>query len=179
MTISLVVAASINNVIGSDGGLPWHLPDDLRHFKRLTTGKPVVMGRKTFESIGRPLPDRRNIVMTRDPDYAATGCDVVASVSEALDLVGDADEVMIIGGGQLYRESLPHSDRMILTLVDCEPAADTWFPEWADSAWHRAIVRAERADEQNPFDYQVIELTRRRAAGETSRGPGKAGGLPA
>ena len=84
MTISLVVAASINNVIGSDGGLPWHLPDDLRHFKRLTTGKPVVMGRRTFESIGRPLPGRRNIVITRNPDFSADGCDVVGDIDAAL-----------------------------------------------------------------------------------------------
>ena len=117
MTVSLVVAASINNVIGSDGGLPWHLPDDLRHFKRLTTGKPVVMGRRTFESIGRPLPDRRNIVMTRNPDYAATGCEVASSVSEVLDLVGNADDVMIIGGGQVYRDFLEHANRIYLTRV--------------------------------------------------------------
>ncbi len=161
MTISLVVAASINNVIGSDGGLPWHLPDDLRHFKQLTTGKPVVMGRKTFESIGRPLPDRRNIVMTRDPDYAARGCDVVASVSAALDLVGDADEVMIIGGGQVYRDFLAHADRIYLTRVQADLVGDTFFPEIDEAAWQLVSCEHHAADEKHGYAFDVMAFERR------------------
>jgi dihydrofolate reductase len=176
--ITIVAAMARNRAIGLNGQLPWHLPRELRHFKETTMGRPIVMGRRTWQSIGRALPGRQNLVITRDPEFRAPECDIVHSLDEAIERAAGG-EVMIIGGGQLYRESLPHADRMILTLVDCEPAADTWFPEWADSAWHRASVRAERADEQNPFDYRVIELTRRRAVGETSRGPGKAGGLPA
>jgi dihydrofolate reductase len=161
MTVSLVVAASINNVIGSDGGLPWHLPDDLRHFKRLTTGKPVVMGRRTFESIGRPLPDRRNIVMTRNPDYAATGCEVVSSVSEVLDLVGDAGEVMIIGGGQVYRDFLEHADRIYLTRVQANVEGDTCFPEIDAAAWQVVSSEHHAADEKHDHAFDVMVFERR------------------
>jgi dihydrofolate reductase len=161
MTISLVVAASINNVIGSDGGLPWHLPDDLRHFKRLTTGKPVVMGRRTFESIGRPLPDRRNIVMTRDPDYAAKGCDVVSSVSEALDLVGDADEAMIIGGGQVYREFLAHAERIYLTRVRADVEGDTHFPEIDETAWQLVSAEHHESDDKHGYAFDMMVFERR------------------
>ncbi len=162
MTISLVVAASINNVIGSDGGLPWHLPDDLRHFKRLTTGKPVVMGRRTFESIGRPLPDRRNIVMTRDPAYVATGCDVVSSVSEALDLVRDADEAMIIGGGQVYRDFLAYADRIYLTRVRANIEGDTYFPEIDEAAWQLVESEHHAADERHGYAFDVMVFERLR-----------------
>ena len=161
MTISLVVAASTNNVIGSDGGLPWHLPDDLRHFKRLTTGKPVVMGRRTHESIGRPLPDRHNIVMTRDPDYAATGCDVVSSVSEVLDLVGAADEVMIIGGGQVYRDFLLHADRIYLTRVQADVAGDTYFPDIDEKTWCPVSSEHHPADEKHRYAFDVMVFERR------------------
>jgi len=177
-SVTLIAAMGRNRAIGLDGRMPWHLPAELKHFKQVTMGKTIVMGRKTWQAIGRPLPGRQNVVISRNPAFLAKGVDLVGSLAEAIEL-SESDEVMIIGGGQLYRESLPHADRMILTLVDCEPAADTWFPEWAESLWNRVIVRAERADEQNFFDYQVIELTRRRAAGETSRGPGTTGGLPA
>ena len=161
MTISLVVAASTNNVIGSDGGLPWHLPDDLRHFKRLTTGNPIVMGRKTFESIGRPLPDRRNIVMTRDPDYMARGCDVVSSVREALDIEADADEVMIIGGGQVYRDFLPHADRIYLTRVQADVEGDTYFPDIDEAGWRLVSSEPHAADEKHAYAFDVMVYERR------------------
>ena len=161
MTISLVVAASTNNVIGSDGGLPWHLPDDLRHFKRLTTGKPVVMGRRTFESIGRPLPNRRNIVMTRDPDYVAPGCDVVSSVREALDLLEDTDEVMIIGGGQVYRDFLPHADRIYLTRVQADVEGDTYFPDIDEAGWRLVSSEPHAADEKHAYAFDVMVFERR------------------
>ena len=161
MTISLVVAASTNNVIGSDGGLPWHLPDDLRHFKRLTTGKPVVMGRRTFESIGRPLPDRRNIVMTRDPGYVARGCDVVSSVREALDLVSGAEEAMIIGGGQVYRDFLPHADRIYLTRVQADIEGDTYFPDIDEAGWRLVSSEPHAADEKHAYAFDVMVFERR------------------
>ena len=163
MTVSLVVAASKNNVIGRDGELPWHLPEDLRHFRRITTGKPVIMGRKTFESIGRPLPDRHNIVMTRDPDYAAEGCDVVESVAEALDVAGDADEVMVIGGGQVYRDFLPRADRIYMTRVQAEVQGDTRFPRIEGNA--RRLVSAElhAADEKHEFAFEMMVFERRPA----------------
>jgi len=161
MMISLVVAASINNVIGRDGGLPWHLPDDLRHFKRLTTGKPIVMGRRTFESIGRPLPDRRNIVMSRDPDYAAAGCDIATTVSEVLDLVGDADEVMIIGGGQVYRDFLPQADRIYLTRVQAQLDGDTYFPAIDEAAWQLVSSERHAADEKHGYAFDLMVFERR------------------
>ena len=112
MQVILIVATSANNVIGVEGGLPWHLPDDLRRFKQLTTGKPIVMGRLTYESIGRALPDRQNIVVSRNPDYAAPGCNVVGSRNAAIAVAGGADELMIIGGGHIYREFLPLASRI-------------------------------------------------------------------
>ena len=163
MTVSLVVAASKNNVIGRDGELPWHLPEDLRHFRRITTGKPVIMGRKTFESIGRPLPDRHNIVMTRDPDYAAEGCDVVDSVAEALDVAGDADEVMIIGGGQVYRDFLPRADRIYMTRVQAEVQGDTRFPRIEGNAWRLVSAEHHAADEKHEFAFEMMVFERRPA----------------
>ena len=163
-TITLVAAMARNRGIGLDGAMPWHLPRELRHFKETTMGKPIVMGRKTWESIGRVLPGRQNIVVTRNPDYAAEGCDVVPSLEDAVD-VAEGEEVMIIGGGQLYAEALPHADRMILTLVDCEPEADTWFPEWDEGAWREISVREEMPDEKNRYAYRVIDLVRKNVGG--------------
>ena len=163
MTVSLVVAAAKNNVIGREGELPWHLPDDLRHFKRLTTGKPIIMGRRTFESIGRPLPDRHNIVMTRDPDYAAAGCDVVTSVSDALKLAGDDSEVMVIGGGQVYRDFLPRAGRIYLTRVQAEIDGDTYFPEIDASDWQLVSSEHHDADEKHAYAFEMMVFERRPA----------------
>jgi dihydrofolate reductase len=163
MTLSLVVAASSNNVIGRDGGLPWHLPDDLRHFKRLTTGKPVIMGRNTFESIGRPLPDRRNIVMTRDPGYVADGCEVVSSIGDAVDLVAGEPEAMIIGGGQVYRDFLPLADRIYLTRVQAEVEGDTFFPEIDETTWRMVSSEHHAADDRHQHEFDMIVFERRRS----------------
>lgn len=159
-TLTLVAAMARNRAIGLDGAMPWHLPAELRHFKRVTMGKPIVMGRKTWESIGRVLPGRQNIVVTRNASYRAEGCDMAASLDEAV-AMAIGSEVMIIGGGQLYAEALPHADRMVLTLVDCEPEADTWFPRWRAEDWQQVSSREETSDDSNPFDYRVIELLRR------------------
>ena len=175
--ITLIAAMARNRAIGRNGGLPWHLPRELKHFKETTMGKAIVMGRRTWESIGRALPGRQNIVVTRRQDFSADGCDVARSLEEAV-AAARGDEVMIIGGGQLYTAAMPHADRMVLTLVDCAPEADTWFPPWAPAEWRESTLRTERADEANPLDYRVIELTRRRGRDGTSPAPGTAGRPP-
>lgn len=158
-TITLVAAMAANRAIGLDGRMPWHLPRELKHFKQTTLGKPIVMGRITWQSIGRVLPGRQNIVVTRNSTYQAPGCDVVASLAHAVE-VAEGPEVMVIGGGQIYAEAMPFADRMVLTVVDCEPEADTWFPSWNASDWIEHNSRTEQADESNPHDYRVVELCR-------------------
>jgi len=176
--ITIVAAIGRNRAIGLDGQLPWHLPGELRHFKETTMGKPIVMGRRTWESIGRALPGRQNLVVTGDRLFNAEGCDIAHSLDEAVSRARGA-EVMIIGGGHLYREVLPYTDRMILTLVDCAPDADTWFPEWSEDDWRETAVRSEKSDAGNPYDYRVIELTRRRVADEIPPVPGTPADPPA
>jgi dihydrofolate reductase len=131
----LIVAASTNNVIGASGDLPWRLSADLKRFKELTMGKPIVMGRKTYDSIGRPLPGRQNIVVTRQTDYRPEGCTVVTSTEDALAAAGDAPEVMIIGGGHIYQAFMPMADRIYLTRVHAEIEGDTFLPGIDDAEW--------------------------------------------
>jgi len=160
MKISIVVAMAANRVIGRDNQLPWHLPADLKHFKQLTLGKPVVMGRKTYASIGRPLPERTNIVVTRDHDYGAPGCVVVHSLDEALAAAGDCAEVMVIGGAGIYRQVLPRTDTLYLTRVHAEFEGDTLFPELDATQW-REVARTDcAADEKNPWPYSFLKLER-------------------
>jgi len=158
-TVTLVAAMARNGGIGRQGGMPWHLPAELQHFKRTTMGKPVVMGRKTFESIGRPLPGRQNIVVSRQDGYQAEGCDVAASLVEAIELA-EHTELMVIGGGELYRQSLPLASRMVLTTIDLEPECDTWFPAWDPSEW--VLVHAEQvaAGPDNDTAFEVVEWQR-------------------
>ncbi len=158
--VTIIAAMARNRAIGLDGEMPWHLPAELKHFKESTMGKPIVMGRKTWESIGRVLPGRQNIVVTRNPSFQAPGCTLAGSLDLAMDLA-QGEEVMIIGGGQLYQLAMATADRMILTRVDCEPDADTWFPEWQLQDWRQASVRNELANEKNPHAYQVIEWVRK------------------
>ena len=158
-TITLIAAMARNHAIGFDGELPWHLSAELKHFKESTMGKPIVMGRKTWETIGRALPGRQNIVVTRNRAYRAEGCTVVQSFDEAME-AAVGEELMIIGGGQLYRQALPVADRMILTLVDCEPEADTWFPDWNKEEWQEISRRSQPADENNDLAYEVLNLER-------------------
>ena len=150
--ISLIVAASTNNAIGIGGDLPWRLSDDLKRFKAVTMGKPIVMGRKTWDSIGRPLPGRQNIVVTRQPEFSAEGCDVVASVAEAIAIAGDVDEVMVIGGSQIYELALPLADRIYLTRVHAEVEGDAFFPAVDESRWRLSSDERHAADERNDFD---------------------------
>jgi dihydrofolate reductase len=159
MKVSMIVAASANNVIGADGGLPWRLSDDMRRFKEITMGKPMIMGRLTYESIGKALPGRRSIVLTRQADYEAAGVDVVSTPEAALQLVGNADEVMIIGGGKVYEQFLPMSDRIYLTRVHTEVDGDTFFPEIGDDEWRIVSSQPMPPNDERPFSisFQTLE----------------------
>jgi dihydrofolate reductase len=159
-SISLVVAASTNNVIGIAGDLPWHLSDDLKRFKSLTMGKPIVMGRKTFESIGRALPGRQNIVITRQTEFAADGCDIVSSPEAAIAAADDAQEVMIIGGGEIYRLFLPLANRIYLTRVEVVLEGDTVFPAIDESDWLETTRNEYSADGSNDFDFTILTFSR-------------------
>jgi dihydrofolate reductase len=158
-TLTLIAAMGKNRAIGLDGRMPWHLPAELQHFKQATMGKTIVMGRKTWQAIGRPLPGRQNIVVSRNPDFHAEGADVAGSLEEAVS-IADSDEVMVIGGGQLYILGLPLANRMILTLIDIEPEADTWFPEWDEQEWSQISERRFPVDDKNKLAYRIIELNR-------------------
>jgi dihydrofolate reductase len=163
MKRSLVVAVARNGVIGRDNALPWRLPADLAHFKRVTMGHPVVMGRRTHESIGKPLPGRKNIVVTRNAAYQAPGCTVVNSLDEAWKAAAGADEVCVIGGTTLFEETLPLADVIHLTEVEAEVEGDTWFPPFDRGAWHEAEVARHPADASNAYPIRILELTRKRA----------------
>ena len=176
--ITIIAAMARNRAIGMNGDMPWHLPGELKHFKETTMGKPIVMGRKTWESIGRALPGRQNIVVTTNRAYSAPGCDVAGSLEDAIERAVGM-EVMIIGGGQLYRQALALADRMILTRVDCEPEADTWFPEWDEAGWEQLSARSEFPDEKNPYAYTVVEWIRKTDSCGTSPEPGTGPGPPA
>jgi dihydrofolate reductase len=152
--ISIIVAASTNNVIGVQGELPWKISDDLKRFKQLTMGKPIIMGRLTWESIGRPLPGRQNIVITRQPDFSAEGCDVVASPVAALDIAGDAEEVMIIGGGQIYDLFLPKAGRLYVTRVHTEIEGDAFFPVIDADSWELVDREGFGASDANEFAFE-------------------------
>ncbi|MDV6376000.1 dihydrofolate reductase [Deinococcus arenicola] len=154
-----VVAMAENRVIGKDGDLPWRLPADLAHFKRLTMGKPVIMGRKVYDSIGKPLPDRTNIVLTRNPEFQAPGCVVVHSPDAALQAAGDATDLMIIGGEEIYRLYLAQLDRVELTLIHAQIAGDTFFPELPGN-WTETARRERAADTRNPYDLSFLTLER-------------------
>jgi dihydrofolate reductase len=159
-SISLVVAASTNNIIGVAGDLPWHLSDDLKRFKALTLGKPIVMGRKTYESIGRALPGRQNIVITTQTEFAADGCDVVSSPAAALVAAAEAEEVMIIGGGEIYRLFLPLAARIYLTRVKVDLEGDTNFPALDESDWLETAREEHSADESNDYDFAILTYSR-------------------
>lgn len=158
--VSLIVAIAHGGVIGRDNDLPWHLPDDLKHFKALTWGKPVVMGRRTFESIGRPLPGRENRVVSRRPGFEAPGCRVFANLAQAL--AGPVPEVMVIGGAQIYAAALPLAQRIYLTEVDAQVQGDARFPEFDPAEWHELSREPHAADERHAqgFTFRVLERVR-------------------
>ena len=159
MTIlSMIVATADNNIIGKDNTMPWHLPADLAYFKKMTLGKPIIMGRKTYESIGRPLPGRRNIVISRDESYVAEGIDTVTSVEHALALVDGSGgsqavkEIMVIGGGAIYKHCLPNADRLYVTHIKAKVDGDTQFPNYDNASWQKTSSELRSSDEKNAYD---------------------------
>jgi dihydrofolate reductase len=159
--VSLVVAATENDVIGRDNGMPWHLPDDLKYFKARTMGKPMLMGRKTFESIGKPLPGRTSLVLTRDAAWRADGVVVVRSLDEALAWARDVPELCAIGGAEIFRLVLPLARRLFLTRIHASLPGDTFFPKLDASEW-REVERTEHAaDERHAYAMSFITLNRR------------------
>ena len=152
-------------VIGMDGALPWRLSGDLRNFKAITMGKPLLIGRKTHESIGRPLPGRQNIVLTRQRDYTAQGCDVRHSAKDALAACAGAEEVMVMGGAALYEQFLPRAGRIYLTRVQAEVNGDTHFPPFDESAWNEVERQDRQADADNEYPYSFLVLEKTGARG--------------
>ncbi len=162
----MIVAQAQNRVIGRDNKLPWYLPGDLKYFKQATMGKPIIMGRKTFDSIGKPLPGRLNIVVTRDLDYQQEGAKVVHSLDEAIDLaesqamIDGSDEAMIIGGEQIYSQALPLAKRLYVTQVHAEVEGDAYFPEFKQSGWEEIGREDFSAEGPNPYDYSFVVYQR-------------------
>lgn len=160
MDISLIAAMAHHRVIGKDNQLPWHLPADLKHFKAITTGKPIIMGRKTFEAIGRPLPHRTNIVLTTHSQWSAPGVTVVNSWDEALLACGDAVEAMVIGGAQLYEQALPKASRLYITFIDAEIDGDAFFPQWELREWVEVERTVHPADQNNQYTMEFVSFMR-------------------
>lgn len=160
--LSAIAAMSENRVIGKDNQMPWSLPADLKHFKTITSGHPVLMGRKTFESIGKPLPNRTNIVITRDASYSAPDCLIVTSAETALDMALEQDmtEVFVIGGAEIYKQLLPQIQRLYLTLIHHKFEGDTFFPELFASEWREVSREKHLADEKNKYDYSFVVMER-------------------
>ena len=162
MIRSMVVAMARNRVIGRDNRLPWRLPADLAYFKQVTMGHPVVMGRRTYESIGNALPGRKNIVVSRNRAFSAPGCTVVGSLDEAWRAAGDAAEVSVIGGTSLFAETLPIADRIHLTEVEADVPGDTFFPQFDRSQWSEREVARHAADERHEHPFRIVVLERKR-----------------
>ena len=162
MKLSMIVAVAENGVIGRNNSLPWYLPNDLKYFKQTTMGKPVIMGRKTYESIGKPLPGRTNIVITRQADYQPEGVKVVSSVeaarelAESVCLIDGQEEAMIMGGAEIYALALPHTDRLYLTEVHADVEGDAFFPEYDKSLWQEVAREDFAAEGPNPYNYSFV-----------------------
>lgn len=162
MLLSLIVAMDRNRLIGRENQLPWHLSADLKHFKAVTMGKPIIMGRKTYESIGKPLPGRRNLVISRDANYNAAGCEVFITVDAALAALGDVEEAVVIGGMGIYQLAMPQVQKMYLTVIDAEFEGDAWFPEYDAGEWE--VVAEEKhkhEDREIKFDFRFLSLVKR------------------
>lgn len=153
MKLSLIWAMDRNRLIGNQNALPWRLPADMQWFRKQTMGKPILMGRKTFESIGKPLPKRINIILSRQKDLKIEGCTVVQSLDEAKAAVPDANEIMVIGGAEIYALLLPHADQLYITQIDESFEGDAWFPAYDSKLWHRIEHESHQADEKNPHNY--------------------------
>lgn len=160
MIISIIAAMADNGVIGINNQLPWSLPADMKWFRQHTMEKPVLMGRKTYDSIGRPLPKRRNIVVSHDTSLTIDGCEVVSSIDKALELCSNEAEIMIIGGASFYEQMLPRADRLYLTFVHTQVDGDAWFPEIDFDNWHETKRIDHRMDEANAFACSFVILER-------------------
>lgn len=158
--ITLIAACARNGVIGRNNQMPWKIPGEQAQFKRITMGHAIVMGRKTWESIGQPLPGRRNIVITRNPQYLAAGAEVVASLDEALALTGAAEEVFVIGGGELYVEAMPRANRMLLSEIDAEFEGDTFFPHFDRRQWRETCREHHPPASDENFGYSLVTYER-------------------
>jgi dihydrofolate reductase len=167
LKLALIVAMAQNRVIGINNNLPWYLPNDLKYFKAVTMGKPVIMGRKTHESIGKPLPGRTNIVITRDASFQAAGCKIVHSLAEAIELaeniclIDGGDEVIVMGGAQIYELALADADRLYLTEVHAEIEGDAFFPEVDKQYWQEVAREDYKAEGPNPYAYSFLALDRK------------------
>lgn len=158
--ITLIAAMANDRVIGTNNTLPWDLPADMKHFREQTMGKPILMGRKTYDSIGRPLPGRHNIVVTRNAGLEIEGCTVVSSIDEALEAAGDVPEVMVMGGASFYEQLLPQAERLVLTLIDLQIEGDAWFPALEEGEWREVAREDNEPDEKNRWAYSFIEFER-------------------
>lgn len=159
--VTLILARARNGVIGAKGGLPWHLPEDLAFFKRTTMGHPIVMGRRTWESIGRPLPGRRSVVVTRDRNYSAPGAETVHSLNEAIELCAGSDEIFVIGGAQLYADALDRADRLLLTEIHSDFEGDTLLPAPSPDRWQEAARQSHPPTADRPFGFDFVDYRRR------------------
>jgi len=159
-SIALIVAMACHRVIGRNNQMPWHLPADLAHFKQITLGKPIIMGRKTFESIGRPLPGRQNIVVTGNPEWHAQGISIVAGIQQAIAIAEQGTELIVMGGATLYEQFLPLASRLYLTHIDLEIDGDTHFPQYAGYGWEETAVEAHHSDSKNLYNYRFVTLER-------------------
>ena len=164
--ISIIVATAKNGVIGKNGEIPWYLPDDLKHFAKITRGHPVIMGRKTYESIvkrlGHALPDRKNVVITSQGDFNAPGCVVIQSINEAIDMFADQnEEFFVIGGGEIYKQFLPFADKLYITEVEMECEGDASFPQYNKDDWKQISSEHHNKDEKHLFEFTFLEFVRK------------------
>lgn len=167
MKLAMIWAMARNRTIGRNNALPWHLSEDLKYFKRVTMGKPIIMGRKTWDSIGRPLPGRTNIVISRDPDFHAEGVKVVntleqaLAIAESIGIIDGSDEVVVMGGEQIYALALPKADRLYMTEVHADVEGDAYFPEFDRTQWQELARENHAATGPNPYDYSFVVLERK------------------
>lgn len=159
--LSIITAMDNNRLIGKNNALPWHLPEDLAFFKKTTLNKPIIMGRKTFESIGRPLPGRTNIIISRNKDYSVDGCVVLDGIESVLEFCKNDSEIMLIGGASLYEQWLPYADQMYMTLIDGEFEGDAWFPEYQPDTWVTEWSESHQSKNTPTLNYQFIKLIKR------------------
>lgn len=159
-SLSIITAMDQNRLIGRDNALPWHLPADLAFFKKTTLGKPILMGRKTYESIGRPLPGRQNIIISRDPNYRIDGCDTATGIEQALEMIKNQPEAMLIGGSSLYQQTIDLADKLYITFIHSQFEGDAWFPEIPSQNWVESAREDHSADDKNAYNYSFVTYLR-------------------